>query len=239
MGFLENIAGFLFRPHDQCQKVLAEEKTNWRFTKTFLFVLYSTLILGIVCIFWILYPERVYYGVPLDASLKMLFRISVSEPILFLLILGVIFGLIVILHFLTIGTFNYIIGGVLSKKRRVFKGKDYRNYLSIYGISSTLPLLLLGVFTIFWVYFFEKLNFTTESPPFFDWTLLNTIFFSVLFGFLAWKWICGIRINQAFFDISLIRATIPILGQLATFYGFLMVAGYIGSLLSGELIGVV
>ena len=190
----------------------------------------------IVLCFWALYPERIYYGVPLDAELKMLFRISVSEPAIFMMIIGLAFFLIFILNFMISGTSNYLISRTLSRGK---VKTSYKEYISVYGYSSTLPLLLLGVFTIFWVYFVEKFNFTTELPPFFDWTLINMVFFGIFFGFLAWKWISEIRINQAFFDISFIRATIPELVQIATFIGFLLLIGYVGSMFAGELIGIV
>ncbi len=233
MTFFESIAGFLFRPYDQCKKVLSEEKSTKKFTHSLLLVGYSTLIIGTVFCFWILYPERIYYGVPLDAELKMLFRISVSKPVIFMIIIGLTFFLVFILNFMISGTVNYFISRRLSK---IKTPSSYKEYLSVYGYSSTLPLLLLGVFTIFWVYFVEKFNLTTEIPPFFDWTLSNMIFFSVFFGFLAWKWIAEIRVNQAFFDISVIRASIPELVQVATFIGFLVLIGYIGSIFAEELI---
>ena len=75
MTFFESIAGFLFHPYDQCKKVLSEEKSTKNFTQSLLLVIYSAFIIGIVLCFWALYPERIYYGVPLDAELKMLFRI--------------------------------------------------------------------------------------------------------------------------------------------------------------------
>lgn len=236
MGFLENVYGFLFQPYDQCKR-FSEDETTKKFTKTSLLVLYSGVILGVVLIFWILYPERIYYGVPLDAPLKMLFRISVSEPNLFLIVIGLALFLVVILNFLLIGCSNYVVAGLLSKKK--LSGKQMRDYLSIYGYTSTLPLLLLGTVTVFWVYFIEKFNLTTEIPPFFDWNLINTIFFIILFGFLAWKWISEFRINQAFFDISIWRAIVPELIQIGVFFGFLMLVGYIGSIFAGDILGVV
>ena len=180
MTFFESIAGFLFRPYDQCKKVLSEEKSTKKFTKSVLLVSYTALLIGVVFCFWALYPERIYYGVPLDAELKMLFRISVSEPGIFMVIIGLGFFLVFILNFIISGTTNYLISRGLSRGKNSL---SYKEYLSVYGYSSTLPLLLLGVFTIFWIYFVEKFFFTTELPPFFDWTLTNAIFFSVFFIF--------------------------------------------------------
>lgn len=235
MNFFDNISGFLFHPYNHCKAVISEENASFGFIKSLLLVIYSSLIIGVVLCFWALYPERLYYGVPLDAELKMLFRISVSEPTIFMILIGLAFFLVFILNFAISGSANYLISRILSRRT---PSSGYKKYLSIYGYSSILPLLLFGTFTIFWVYFVEKFNFTTELAPFFDLTLLNIIFFTVFFGFLAWKWVAETRVNQAFFDISMMRAIIPELVQIAMFIGFLQIVGYIGSIFAGTLITV-
>jgi hypothetical protein len=133
--------------------------------------------------------------------------------------------IIIGLHFLVIGLGNYFLGGIFSRKK--ISRTQAKNYLTVYGFSSILPLLLLGVCAIFWMYFFEKLYFATDISPFIDFTIPTIIFFCIIVGFMTWKWIIETRINQAFFNTSLTRAIIPELAQVFLFLGFFLFINFL------------
>ncbi|MHA1649639.1 MAG: hypothetical protein ACTSYB_05555 [Candidatus Helarchaeota archaeon] len=234
MTFFEYIAGFLFRPYTQCNILLAELHSHPKqFKKSFVFVVYGSIILGIVFLFWIFYPECLYYGVSFDSAYRNLLFINLSTPMNLLVIFLFIVGLLVIFHFLLVGLCNYIVGCLFSEKK--LSRADAKNYLAAYGYGSTLPLLLLGVFIIFWVYFFEKFYIATEIAPYIDFTFPVIVFFSIFFGFLIYKWIIETRINQAFFKVSIFRAVIPELIQVIGFIGFYMVLSYLIGTFAGSL----
>jgi len=230
MTFFENLSGFLFRPHRQCRNLLSEEELSKKLKTTFLFVLYGAVILSTIFVFWILYPERLYYPVPLIEFRQLPF-ITLSTPLILFMVFLVGLFLIIGVQYLAIGLGNYLLGNFLSRYKQSKKG--YKKYLIVHGYSI-LPLLLLGIFTIFWIYFFEKLYLATEIPPFLDFTPAVIIFFVIFFLFLGWQWFVEMRINQAFFEISIIRAIIPELIQIAMFFGFIMLLQYlIGTFAAG------
>lgn len=224
MTFLENISGFLFRPGSRCEAFLAEENFTRQFKRTILFVVYSSVILGIIFVFWTLLPETLYYGVSFDHEYRNLLFINLSNPTTLLIFFGIGFFLLVVYHFLVTGLINYWIG-------RIFAGNStktsLKQYYTVYGYSSTLPILLMGVFITFWIYFYEKLYLATEIPPFIDFTPPIIIFFSIFIGFLVWKWVIEMRMNQVFFNTSIIRAAIPELVQVLGFIGFIFLLGWI------------
>ncbi|MHA1267056.1 MAG: hypothetical protein ACTSRS_17590 [Candidatus Helarchaeota archaeon] len=223
MVFYENISGFLFKPYRQC-KVFLQDETN-TFRKTGVFVIYSAAVLSIIAIFFMLYPEALYYGVSFEIPYRNLPFITLSTPIILLLALVVFMANIICIHFLAIGIGNYLIGALVSKNK--LSKAQMKKYLTIYGFSSHLPILLLGVVAIFWMYFFEKLYFATDISPWIDLTPPFLIFIGILLGFMSWKWIMEARINQAFFNTSFWRAAVPELMQVLLFFGFFLLLDFL------------
>ena len=218
MGFFENLAGFIVQPYKQTQKYLQDlQNSSSRSLSSFLFVIYGAIFCGIIFVFWVLYPERLYYPVPYINFHEYDF-IELSTPIiLFVVFLGG-FLFVAAIYFVAVGLGNYIIMTLFSKKKMSKKG--CREYLGVHGFSIS-PLLFLGIFTILWIYFFEKLYISYTFPPFIDFTVPTIIFFVILFIFLAWQWLMELRINQSFFETSVIRAIIPELVQMVLLWGFL------------------
>jgi hypothetical protein len=206
MSFFENISGFLFYPYTQCKNFMSGENQSNSFKKTALFVLYGAILLSILFVFLVLYPETLYYGVPSDVNFRNLLFINLSTPLILFIFFSIGLFLLIGMNFLGVGLLNYLICGILTKQK--ISAKKCKQYLSIYGYNI-LPLLIYGVFLIFWIYFFEKLYLATEISPFIDFTLPNIIIFSILFISLTWKWIIESRINQAFFQTSIFRAVVP------------------------------
>lgn len=230
MAFFENISGFLFRPYRQCKEFLREEANSFR--KTFVFVIYGSVITSIIALFFFLYPEVLYYGVSFEEPLRNLPFISLSEPMILLGGLVVFIGVGVGVHFLAIGVGNYLIGALISRTK--ITKTAAKKYLTVYGFSAQLPILLLGVFAIFWMYFFEKLYFATDISPWIDFTPMMILFTCILMGFMSWKWIMETRINQAFFNTSLIKAAMPEIVQIFLFFGFFVLLDVLISLFVGS-----
>jgi len=130
-----------------------------------------------------------------------------------------------------VGFCNYLICCLFSTKK--FSKSKFKDYLVVYGYTSNLPLLLLGIFIIFWIYFFEKFYIATDITPYIDFTPYIIIFLVIFFSFISYKWILEIRINQAFFKINILKAIIPELIQIIEFIGFYillnLIRGYISS----------
>ncbi|MHA1426263.1 MAG: hypothetical protein ACTSQI_09735, partial [Candidatus Helarchaeota archaeon] len=158
--------------------------------------------------------------------------IELSTPLTLFILFSVGFILVMGIYFVIVGTGNYIIEALLSKRKITKSG--YKDYLTLHGYSI-LPLLLLGVFTIFWIYFFEKLYFTQTIAPFIDFTRPMILFFTIFFIFLGWQWFIELRINQAFFNISIIRAIIPELVQVAMFWGFYILLQVVINMFTGNM----
>ncbi|MHA1130571.1 MAG: hypothetical protein ACTSQQ_07140, partial [Candidatus Helarchaeota archaeon] len=223
--------GFLFYPHKQCKSVLSEVEFAANLKRTILFVVYGAVLLGIVFVFWTFIPERLYYTVPYIDFNQLTF-IELSTPLTLFILFSVGFILVMGIYFVIVGTGNYIIEALLSKRKITKSG--YKDYLTLHGYSI-LPLLLLGVFTIFWIYFFEKLYFTQTIAPFIDFTRPMILFFTIFFIFLGWQWFVELRINQAFFNISIIRAIIPELVQVAMFWGFYVLLQVVINMFTGNM----
>ncbi len=221
MSLLEDIAGFLFRPYKHSKVFLEDSGNNYR--KTFLFMVYGAAILSIIWIFFITYPEGVYYGITFHDPFRNLQFFNMYNPLVLILFFGVFFFTIFVMHFLGIGRLNYIIGKMLSKEKLSRK----KEYLKIYGVASVLPILLLGVVAIFWMYFFEKLYFATDVAPFIDFTTPTIIVFGLITAFMIWKWMIEVRINQVFFDISFKRAIIPEIIQIVLYYSWFHLFSFI------------
>ena len=228
MKFLDNLGGFLFQPYKQSKKFLDNEKYLNNFKRTFFFVLYGSIILGTIMVFFILYPEWLYYGVPIGFSYVTLLFLNISQPIfLFGLFLIGLFSFLII-YFICFGSISYLIGGLISKNKYSFK--EYKKYLTIIGYSIC-PSLIFGIITIFWMYFIEKLFIATEIFPYIDLTLNNIIFLILYFSCIIWKLIIEMRINQNFFKTSFIKSLIPEIVHFILFIGVLYLVNlFIGSL---------
>jgi hypothetical protein len=232
MGIFENISGFLFHPYAQCRNIMTIENKSSSFKNTALFVLYGSILLSILFVFYVLYPESLYYGVPSDVTFRNLLFINLSTPLILFLFFLIGLFLIIGLNFLGLGLLNYLICVILIKQK--ISAKNCRKFLSVYGYNI-LPLLIYGVFIIFWMFFFEKLYIATEIPPFIDLTLPNIISFSILFIALAWKWIIEARVNQAFFQTSFFRAIVPEFLHLGFLISFFFIVELLLTTFSGIL----
>lgn len=232
MNFFEDIGGFLFKPQKQAKKFLSRTSKNQNLLKTTIFVLYGSIILSIILVFFILIPEVFYYGTVMNYDYRNLLFINLSQPSLifglFMIGLIVFFGI----FFLFIGTINYAITRTYVKFEFTFK--NYKRYLSIFGYSI-LPTLLFGVFTIFWIYFVEKLYIATEISPLIDFTLNNIIYIIIYFVFIIWKLVIETRMNQEFFQISIYRAMIPEILQLFLVIGFFFLINLLATSIGASL----
>jgi len=100
MGFFENIAGFLFRPYIQCNKIQLELKFNPKLYKeSFIFIIYSCIIPALIFIFWVFYPECLYYGVSFNHTYRNLLFINLSTPLNLLIIFCFILIILIIISF--------------------------------------------------------------------------------------------------------------------------------------------
>jgi hypothetical protein len=218
MSFFENITGFLFHPYGYTSSFLAENSNSYR--KTIIFELYGAALLSIIEIFFIMYPEGVWYGLSFETAFKNLPFFNIYSPLILFLFFLVFWGTIIGMHFFGIGTLNYFIGKLLGGRDTAKRGR--KEYLTVYGFSSMLPILLLGIVAIFWIYFFEKFYFATDISPYIDFTGPVLIFLCVLFVFMSWKWIMEVRINQRFFNTSIVRAAIPEVVQVFLLFAYFM-----------------
>jgi hypothetical protein len=232
MSFFENISGFLFHPYSQCRNFVSLENKSNSFKTTALLVLYGSILLSILFVFFVLYPETIYYGVPSDVYFRNLMFINLSTPLILFIFFFIGLFLLIGMNFLGFGLLNYLICGVLTKQK--ISSHKCKQYLSIYGYNI-LPLLIYGVFLIFWIYFFEKLYLATEISPFIDFTLPNIALFSILFVFIIWKWIVESRINQAFFQTSILRAIVPEFLHFGFLIGFFLIVEMLLTTFAGAL----
>jgi hypothetical protein len=140
--------------------------------------------------------------------------------------------ILISIFFLLIGTINYAITRTYVKFEFTFK--NYKKYLSIFGYSI-LPTLLFGIFTIFWIYFVEKLYLATEISPLIDFTLNNIIYIIMYFVFIIWKLVIETRMNQEFFQISVYKAMIPEILQLFLIIGFFFLINLLATSIGASL----
>ncbi|MHA1270986.1 MAG: hypothetical protein ACTSPY_14430 [Candidatus Helarchaeota archaeon] len=220
---LENLGGFLFRPYRQASVFLSDKKRSKSFLITFIFILYSSILLSIIMVFFILRPECIYYGIFFPNYQNFQFiNLSRLDYLLILFLIGLIIYLGIL--FFGTGTFNYLITILISNKK--FSFKHLKDYFTIIGYSI-LPLLIFGIFIIFWTYFIEKLYLSMTISPFIDLTLNNIILIIVIFVILIWKLVIETRINQRFFNISIYKAVIPEIIQLIGMISIMFLLNYV------------
>jgi len=132
MEFFEALSGFLIHPKNQVNKLIKSGDYSEHFKKMIIFIIYISTFSSISLVFFILYPECVYYGIE-RYDYNNLFFITLSQPINLLILF--LFGLILNfgIYFLLFGLINYLTVVILSENK--FNLKQYKEYLSIYGFS--------------------------------------------------------------------------------------------------------
>jgi len=83
MNFFENLGGFLVHPSKQIKLIISNGNISKQFFKSTLFILYSSIVLSSIMVFFILYPECLYYGI--NGSFQNLQFINLSTPIILLI----------------------------------------------------------------------------------------------------------------------------------------------------------
>ncbi len=220
---MERLAGMLFSPR-KYTKQLATEPISWKkFLLTFAFVQLLSIYLGIIVMFTFLYPELHWFPDAIKSGPSM-YIITLGDPFLLGLLFAVGYLLITIINFLFFGLIHYGLGKLLARGSSSNSG-NLKGFYDIYGLSL-VPLALFGVFNIFWIYFFEKINYASVNFPFVDFTLPVTIYFSVLMVMLLWRWVIQIRINQQYFNLSKKKSLVPILVHIL-FLGIIVIVAIV------------
>ena len=101
-------------------------------------------------------------------------------------------------------------------------------YLTLYAYTIT-PVFIWGLFGVYRILFTEKIQITTMTLPFFNWSLENIIFWTTLVLCLVWKWNIGAQIQAAVYKSPPKTAALPTLIEQATIGGLLLVVWVAGT----------
>lgn len=123
MGFFENLTGFIVQPYKQTQKYLQNlQNSSSRSLSSFLFVIYGGIFCGIIFVFWLFIPERLYYPVPYINFHEYDF-IELSTPILLFVVFLGGFLLVAGIYFVAVGLGNYVLMALVSRHKMSKKKK--------------------------------------------------------------------------------------------------------------------
>jgi len=230
MSFFENLFGFLFFPTNTSKANLGQIMTSKNQRSAHFYVLYLSIILGVIFWFFVGYPEPLYYGIPGEIFQKDMPSMLVSDPLLFLI-------LIILVSIFNQYFINYLFIGYLSYKINLkFTRQDnenrfnLKNYLTFYAYSFS-PLLFCFPLIIYWIFFFERLLFMTPLFTFFDLTAPNIILVSLLTFFLFWKYMIEVKLNKQFFKNSTSKAIIPVILQILLLLGLVLIVFIVSNIL--------
>jgi hypothetical protein len=205
----EEFYSFLVGPYSAAVKSIEGQASRNRLAGSLIFVLYTSILLGITTWFFISYPEPLYYGTSTSVLRQEVPSILTDNPLEYLF--GVMAAVILAVFLYTYcvwGVAGYFVLRRFSNARHCAFGK----YLSYYS-NSLPPLLFLVQIMVLRSFFFERWIQLSPLYPFVDWTAPNIIHQIIMGGCLIWKFFIEIRLNQAFFGITTGKAMLPVLGQ--------------------------
>jgi hypothetical protein len=162
----------------------------------------------------ILYPEPLYYGLWPNTPHANLSIIEQSNPLILVLLVGVLLIINFIYFHILLGSLNYGVSKLLTRKDG--KVPPFRAFMSCNGYGL-IPLLLTVPLAAFRIFFFGRIAFNNHDFPFFDMTVPNIIYVILLGIIYTWMFVVQTKINRAMFSGLGWRATIaPIAGALVT-----------------------
>lgn len=227
--FMERLAGMIFAPRDYSNKIISEPYSRKRFLINLLFIQFVSIFSGINLMFTFLYPELYWFPDAIKSGAS-LYIISLGDPILLMIVFLVGYLLIFGINFLFFGVIHYGIGKIMTRGQQISHG-GWKGFLNLYGFSLA-PMVLFGVFNVFWIFFFEKINYASINFPFVDFTMPVTIYFIVLITLFIWRWGIQVRISQQYFNISVKKSLVPILVHVLLIIAFIVLAIYFGNQLA-------
>jgi hypothetical protein len=213
----ESLFSFLFAPHRTALNQLNRPEGGRTSRAAYVYVAYLSVLLGITLWFFLFYPEPLYYGVSGEDLKAEVPSILVADPLLSLGIMVVIELLFTFVGgFLAVGTLSFLI------LRRLSRGGHKRISLGAYlgyFAQSFHPMLFLIPLITWRFFFYERWVNLKPMYPFVDWTTNNVIAAAILAGIMCWKLFIELRLNQAAFRASLVKALVPVLVQVVLLAG--------------------
>jgi len=197
----ENIGGFLVAPKKQTKILLGDSNRNWTRTtiQSVLFILFSSAFAGCVLMFYMMYPE--VFWVPGALHTGRLFVYAAADPLFILGMLGLGIFLVLFYDYFIYGSISYSIMYFTWKQTKNIKLISYTNYLTLYSFTFIFTTLF-HMFTVIWMYFFEKFSYAKIFFPVTDFTLPVIIHLMILGIIALIKWIWELRVNLTILNWS-------------------------------------
>ncbi|MGQ4872552.1 MAG: hypothetical protein ACP6IY_00600 [Promethearchaeia archaeon] len=188
------------------------------------FIIYYCILLAFILWFFIYYPEPLYYGISGKDLQSDVPEMVIDNPLLFLLILmGSNLLLIFLFDYLLFTKIGFKLLNKYNLRKNNLQKLDENNrkpsillykYRFLMAFSFG-PLLFLVPLITFWIFFFEKLNFTKPLYPLIDLNPQNAIILTLIFILYLWKILIEFRINKVFFKTNNYHSFLPCIIKIA------------------------
>ena len=211
LHFLRRLDAFLYRPRAAAVESLAPAPAAPHLAGSLAYALYLSLLLGVTLWSFVFYPEPLYYGLSGAALQKEVPSIIFANPWDSLAVMAATAVILFFIYtYLVMGLFNHAV----MKRLSPGAAAPLKTYLSLYAYSLT-PLLFWIPLMVLRAFFFERLINLRPLYPFFDWTIPNALHFFLTALLIGWMLFIQARLNQAAFQTSAGKASLPALAQAA------------------------